>query len=320
MKRTLVTLAALGCAATAAVAEPREIRAKGPQGDLVGTLISAAKDRPTVLIIPGSGPTDRDGNNPLGITASSYRLLAQALAKREIGSIRIDKRGMFASKDAVPNANDVTIADYAQDTRAWIQAARDEAGVDCLWLLGHSEGGLVALVSAQEKAGVCGVLLVASVGRPMGQILREQLRANPANAPLLDDAMAAIESLEAGERVALEGKHPALRQLFAPAVQGFLIDMMSRDPAALAASLEVPALVIAGGKDLQTPVADGEALAAGQADAKLVIIPDMNHVLKAVEGEGRSANLATYADASLPIHPDLVEAVAGYVITPDAAE
>ena len=222
MTKTLAVMAAFGLASSA-VAEPREIRAKGPEGDLVGTLLPVAPDKPLVLIIPGSGPTDRDGNNPLGVSAASYRLLAEALAARGIGSIRIDKRGMFGSQAAVPNPNDVTIGAYAQDVRAWIAAARAQTDVECLWLLGHSEGGLVALAAAQQSEGVCGVLLVASVGRKAGAILREQLQTNPANAPILPDALAAIDALEAGERVSVEGMHPALQGLFNPAVQGFLI-------------------------------------------------------------------------------------------------
>ncbi|NQX93481.1 MAG: alpha/beta fold hydrolase [Erythrobacter sp.] len=309
----LLTGLLAGLATAAYAGEPREITAKGPEGNLAGTLIPAAKGKPTLLIIPGSGPTDRDGNNPLGVTASSYRMLAEALGERGIGSIRIDKRGMFGSAAAIPNPNDVTITAYAEDVHAWIAAARDETGAECLWVLGHSEGGLVALQAAQEAEGVCGVLLVASVGRPIGTILREQLQANPANAPIMSEALGAIEALEAGERVSVKGMHPALVGLFNPAVQSFLIDMMSRDPATLASSLTVPALIVTGGKDLQTPVSDGEALAAGQSAAKFVVVPDMNHVLKRVEADDRPSNLATYANASLPIHSALVEAIADFV-------
>ncbi len=322
MKKTVATLAALGFASMgiastplvgSASAQPREITAPGPEGDLAGTLIPPAEGQPTILIIPGSGPTDRDGNNPLGVTSASYRLLAEALAEQGIGSLRIDKRGMFASKAAVPDPNNVTIAAYADDVGEWVKTARKETGAQCVFVLGHSEGGLVALEAAQRAQGVCGVLLVASMGRPAGTILREQLQANPANAPILSDALAAIEALEAGQRVSVDGMHPALQGLFNPAVQGFLIDMMNRDPAAMAGALDIPVLIVAGGRDIQTPLADGEALAAGQPEAKLVMIADMNHVLKVVEGDGRAANLATYGDPSLPIHPGLVSAITDFV-------
>lgn len=309
----LALLALLAGIAVGVMAQPRQITAKGPQGSLAGTLVAAGDGAPVVLIIPGSGPTDRDGNNPLGVTSASYRLLAEALALEGIGSIRIDKRGMFASRAAVPDPNDVTIAAYAEDVHAWIAATRAETGADCLWLLGHSEGGLVALEAAQKSEGVCGVVLAASVGRPAGVVLREQLKANPANTPILPDAFAAIDALEAGERVAVDGLHPALKGLFNPAVQAFLIDMMARDPGALASALTVPTLIVAGGQDLQTPVADGKALATARPQAKFVLIEDMSHALKRVTSQGRAANLATYADPSLPIHPDLVEAIARFV-------
>lgn len=71
-----------------------------------------------MLIIPGSGPTDRDGNNLLGVKASTYRLLAHELAAKGVSSVRIDKRGMFASAAAVPDANAVTMKDYVRDTNA----------------------------------------------------------------------------------------------------------------------------------------------------------------------------------------------------------
>ncbi|QZD91330.1 lysophospholipase [Qipengyuania xiapuensis] len=313
MKKTLAMFAAAGLAAGSPALGQEAITAAGPEGDLAGTLIAPQDGQPVVLIVPGSGPTDRDGNNPMGVTAASYRLLAEALGKRGIGSVRIDKRGMFGSAGAIPDANDVTIAAYADDVHSWIASAKAATGAECVWVLGHSEGGLVALEAAQRPEGICGVLLVASMGRKTGTILREQLQANPANAPILDQALEAIDTLEAGGTVDVTGMHPALMGLFAPQVQGFLKDMMARDPAELASSVEVPMLVVTGGKDIQTPPADGLALAEAQPEALYVEIADMNHVLKTVTGEGRAANLATYADPSKPVTPELVDAIADFV-------
>ena len=304
-------LEVLMAAAAAAAALP--ITAPGPQGPLAGTYLDAGAKAPVVLIIPGSGPTDRDGNNPLGVTAAPYRLLAEALAGRGVSSVRIDKRGMFGSKAAVADANKVTIADYAADTHAWVAAIRERTGAKCVWVLGHSEGALVALASAQEPTGICGVILVSGAGRKLGDVIREQLRSNPANAPVLDSAMGALDSLEAGKHVDVTSMHPALQKLFAPQVQDFLIDMFRRDPAKLAASLKVPLLIVQGERDLQVSTADAKALAAAQPKAKLVLVPTMNHVLKDVGSDDRSANLAAYADPSLPADSTLVDAIADFV-------
>lgn len=292
--------------------------APGPQGELSGTLIRPVGDAPVVLVIPGSGPTDRDGNNPLGVSAAPYRLLAEALATRGIGSVRIDKRGMFGSKGAVPDPNQVTIGDYGDDVAAWVAVTRAATDRDCVWLLGHSEGGLVALVAAQKVSNLCGVILVAASGQTFGAILRVQMRANPANAPILADALDAIDRLERGERVDVSAMHPALQGLFAPAVQGFLIDAMAHDPAVLATQVTLPMLIVQGGRDLQVPEANGEALHTAQPAARYALIPGMNHVLKDIAGDTPQANLAAYADPSLPVAPGLVEAIAGFVGEPGA--
>lgn len=323
MKRTLSFALALGLAsASPALAgellvEPQEVMAPGPEGELSGTLIAPDGGKPVVLIIPGSGPTDRDGNNSMGITSASYRLLAEEMQRIGIGTLRIDKRGLFGSAGAVSDPNNVTIADYAEDIGAWVDIAKEHTGRECVWLLGHSEGGLIALEaaqSAQSRQKFCGLLLVASVGRPLGVILREQLEANPANAPILPQAFAAIEKLEAGERVGTASLHPGLQGLFNPAVQGFLIDMMARDPAQMIGAVDLPILIIAGGKDIQTPLADARALSAGQASADVSIIEDMNHILKPVAGDTRAQNLATYRDPALPVHTRLVQAIEAFVI------
>jgi pimeloyl-ACP methyl ester carboxylesterase len=236
------------------------------------------------------------------------------VAARGIGSVRIDKRGMFVSNGAVADANAVTIADYASDVRTWVATIRAKTGAPCVWLLGHSEGGLVALAAAAESAeGICGLVLAAAPGRKLGTVLREQLRANPANAPVLDQALGAIDRLEAGQRVDATALHPALLPLFAPAVQGFLISVLSQDPAALLSRFEGPAMVLHGGRDIQVAVADAQRLEKARPGVKLVTIDNANHALKAVGSDDRAANLATYADPDLPLAPGVVEAIADFV-------
>ena len=300
--------------ATWAAVPEQAVQAPGPLAPLHGTLAGDLKsEAPVVLIVPGSGPTDRDGNGPLGLKASTYRLLAEGLAAQGVRSVRIDKRGLFGSAAAVLDANAVTIDDYAADVSSWVQALRQQLGVSCVWVLGHSEGGLVALTAARKDPAICGLVLVATAGRPMGQVLREQLKANPANAPILADALAAIDALEAGRRVDVGALHPALQRLFAPAVQGFLISTMARDPAPLIAAVQQPVLIVQGERDLQVGVADARRLATAAPKARLVLLPGVNHVLKAVASPDLAANFATYAAPDLPLAPGIVEAVRDFI-------
>ncbi|MGA0569378.1 alpha/beta hydrolase [Variovorax sp. VNK109] len=333
--RTLIThgVLALACA-QGAMAQERQLQTPGPAGPLGGTLrmaqvpeapvptnVSAAvaatlapQPAPAVLIIPGSGPTDRDGNSPAGIRASTYRLLAEALAQQNISSLRIDKRGLFGSSAAVADPNAVTIADYATDVRNWIAPLREATAAPCIWLLGHSEGGVVALAAGQGlPPDICGLILVATPGRPLGQVLREQFRTNPANAPLLDQALAAIDALEAGRRVDTGAMHPALASIFHPSVQGYLMNTFPLDPAVLIAGTRLPVLILQGERDIQVSVTDAQRLQQAQQRAKLVFLPSANHVLKQVTSDDRNANMSTYVVTDLPLAGGVVRAITEFI-------
>ena len=105
---------------------------------------------------------------------------------------------MFASKAAINNPNDVTLNAYATDITSWVATLRGRTGQRCIWILGHSEGATVALLAGLTLPDTCGLILAAAPGRPLGIILRDQLRAIPANAPIIDQAFTVIESLERG--------------------------------------------------------------------------------------------------------------------------
>jgi pimeloyl-ACP methyl ester carboxylesterase len=311
-----VVLAMAAAASPAADAAPVEtfLDAPGPVGTLKGTMLApASATGPVVLIIPGSGPTDRDGNNVRGLKGSIYKQLAEGLAAHGVATVRIDKRGMFASGGAVLDADAVTIPDYAADARAWTATIRAKTGVACVWLLGHSEGGLVALDAAKEGGDYCGLILVSAAGRPVGQALREQMKANPAAAPVLDQALEAIAVLEAGKHVDTTDMSPALLPLFGPKVQNFAINVLSYDPAKLLAGYARPVLILRGDRDIQVGMADARRLQQADPKAKLVVLPDTNHVLKPVTSDDRAANVATYTNSDLPIAPKVVETIADFV-------
>jgi uncharacterized protein len=312
-----VALAAATQVAVSSIFIESTIQAPGPEGPLAGTMLAPeAPAAPVVLIIPGSGPTNHDGNGPRGVKASTYRLIAEDLAARGIASVRIDKRGQFASRTAVSDPNAVTIGDYAADVRTWVSVIRQKTGVACVWVLGHSEGGLVGLVASQKPADMCGLILVATVGRPLGTVLREQLRSNPANAPVLDLGLAAIADLEAGKKVDKDLIPPAFLPLLRPAVQDFLIATFALDPVALIANCHIPVLIVQGRRDIQVGVADAERLAHADPAARLVLLPDTNHVLKVVTSDDRDANTATYMTAGLPLAPGVIDAISSFIAPP----
>ena len=305
----LAAVIALPCAAQTVTSSEVEIG-----GPLKATLVKPAgvTRPPVVVILPGSGPTDRDGNNPYGVKGSTYRLLAEGLAAEGVASVRMDKRGMFANAGAAADPNRVFIDDLATDALAWAAKARAETGAPCAWLAGHSEGALVALVAAQKGEGICGLILLSGGGRPYGTILRAQLQANPANAPLMGQALSALEALEAGRRADTTGMHPALLSLFHSAVQDFLINAMGKDPAKLIASYQGPVLILQGSTDVQVTLEDARLLKAAQPKATLTTLDGVNHLLKDAPAD-RAANLATYADPTLPLNPQVAPAIAGFI-------
>lgn len=296
------------------------LQAPGPKGALKGTMLAPEKAKsPTVLIIPGSGPTDRDGNNPLGIKGAPYKLLAEGLAAKGIASVRIDKRGMFGSRRAIADPNAVTIADYAADVHNWIKVVRKETGAQCVWVAGHSEGGLVALASSKSPDDTCGLILLASPGRPVGEVLREQVKANLAGTPLLKQAMLGVGALEKGQHVDARGMHPALLQLFRPEIQDFMISMMATDPGKLAAGFHKPILIVQGQRDIQVSVADAEHLKQAAPHAKLVLVPGASHILKTVSSTDRAAAMVAYTKPNLPLAPGVVDEIAGFIQTAPVA-
>lgn len=279
---------------------------------LHGTLLTPeGQTRAAAVILPGSGPTDRDGNSAqFGIRAAPYRLLAEGLAQRGVATVRIDKRGIGESAAAGPAEADLRFNTYADDARAWAAEAAAKTGRPCAWLIGHSEGALVALAAvAHEDDKVCGLVLLSGAGRPAGAVLREQLAALPE--PLKTRAYDAVTELEAGRTVA---DPPAeLAALFRPSVQPYLISWLALDPARLAAAYDGSIFVGQGTTDLQVTVADAEAIKAAQPRAELVVWDGVNHVLKVAPAD-RAANVAAYMDPALPLAPGVVEAVANFVL------
>ena len=275
-------------------------------GDLFGTLtVPVQKTRmPVALIIAGSGPTDRNGNNPMMKNESLHKL-AIALADSGIASLRYDKRAIAESKAAAKSEADLRFDDYVADARDWISMLRKDNRFSRIIVIGHSEGSLIGMVAAHKNADA--FVSIAGAGRPADKILKEQLDKQPQ--AVKDLSFPIIDSLVAGKTVSTV--NPMLFSLFRPSVQPYLISWFKYDPAVEIRKLSIPVLVIQGTNDIQVSMEDAQLLAkAGKAP--LVAIDHMNHIFRIVEGD-RNANIATYNDPSLPIAGELSDSIVRFI-------
>jgi len=263
---------------------------------------------PGVLILAGSGPVDRDGNLP-GARNESLKLLPHGLADQGIASLRADKRGIGASRAAERREEDLRFGSYVADAVTWLAVLRAEPRVSRVFLLGHSEGALVATLAAQ-RAEVAGLVVVAGAGEPAGRVIERQLAAAGVPEALQDASRRIITALEADQTVP---DVPAeLAPLFRPSVQPYLASWLPIDPVTELARVQVPMLVVQGTTDLQVGVDDARRLAAARPGAELVLIEGMNHVLKRASPD-RATNVAAYADPNLPLAPGLIPPITAFL-------
>jgi pimeloyl-ACP methyl ester carboxylesterase len=282
-----------------------EVHVDNAYGTLYATLLLPAGCGPftTMLIVPGSGPTDRDGNNTMGVGANTYRLLAQGLAAKNVASLRYDKGGIAASAGAAPkNEADMRFEMGANDAALLVRALRKDPRVGHVVIAGHSEGSLLAML-ASKQAKVDGYVSIAGAGRPIADVLREQL-AKSLTGALLTTANGIIASLEKGQLV--DTVPAALQSVFRPSVQPYLVSWFKYDPTKELRLVAAPALIVQGTTDIQVDVDDAKRLAAARADAKLILLDGMCHVLKEATLDKASQN-AAYTSPSLPITPALID-------------
>lgn len=290
------------------VGEPIEL--KTPTGTLYGTLDLPAKPGPwpVVLFHVGSGPTDRDGNGPL-VSTDCSKLVGRALAAEGFAVVRIDKRGIAMSAKAMLKEEDLRMETYAEDVIAWVALLRKDSRFTKVGFIGHSEGSLVGLLAAKD-AKFDAFVSLCGPGRPYTEGLRDQLKKGLSEA-LYKQCDAIITELQAGRLVKDTPKE--LAGLFRPSVQPFLISQFKYDPAALAAEMKGPLLAVGGSTDIQVPAADARLFEKANPKARVVILDEMNHVLKVAKDVNLPSQLASYHDRSLPVHLKLVPALAEFL-------
>jgi pimeloyl-ACP methyl ester carboxylesterase len=277
-------------------------------GTLHGTIDmpAGAGPFPVVVFIAGSGPTDRDGNQPR-MKNDSLKMLGRGLAARGIAAVRYDRRGIGASVAAQRQEETLRFEMLADDAAAWVALLRKDRRFGRVGIAGHSEGSLLGMLAAR-RAKADAFVSLAGPGRDAATVLREQLGKNlPPDLKAKSDRI--IDELVSGRTVA--DVPPELAALFRPGVQPYLISLLKYDPAREIVRLDVPILVVQGTTDLQETVGDARRLAAAKRRARLSLIEGMNHVLK--HATTPAEQQAAYFDRSVPLEPKVVEEVAAFL-------
>ncbi len=277
-------------------------------GELEGTLLVPNMDQPqpVVLIIAGSGPTDRNGNQQMMMN-NSLKYLAEKLADLGIASLRFDKRGIAKSSAAMVSESELRFETYIDDAAGWINFLKEDSRFSGVVVAGHSEGSLIGMVAARQ-AGAFGFISIAGAGRSMDQLIRTQLQNQPAF--VLDEALPILDKLAEGELV--DEVSPMLQSLFRESVQPYLISQFRYHPTEELQKLEMPVMIVQGTTDIQIEVSEAELLHEALPGAKLKLFEGMNHILKDSPADFQQ-NLATYNNPDLPLFPGLNESIAGFI-------
>ena len=293
------------------VAREDQIVLHTPTGDIYGTLLlpDSPLPVPVALIIAGSGPTDRNGNNSILLSPNnSLKYLAEGLEHNGIASLRFDKRGIGESKAAMVKEDDLRFETYIDDVKLWIQLLSKDKRLSAIIVTGHSEGSLIGMIASAQK--VKAFVSIAGSALPADEIIREQLSSQPK--PVQDMVLPALDTLKQGKM--LQNVSPALYSLLRPSVQPYMISWMQYDPCKELSKLHIPILIIQGTTDLQVPAHHAEMLATANNGAKKKIIESMNHVLKHCASMDRMEQMATYTASDLPLSENLIPAIVEFIV------
>jgi len=279
-----------------------------PTGNIEGTLLVPSKEHsPLVLIIAGSGPTDRDGNN-ISLQNNSLKMIAQGLYMNDIASFRFDKRGISRSAAAGMSEEDLRFEHYIEDVQQWCSLLKEDSRFSSFIILGHSEGSLIGMIASQTVSPDKFISL-AGPGFSMQATLRRQLADQPVY--ILSMSLPIIEQLEKGKTV--DSVPPLINMLFRPSIQPYLISTFKYDPVIEISKVQSPVLIVQGTTDIQIQVEDAKKLAAANSNSELVIIEGMNHILKEADAN-RFLNLRTYGDPNLELKQGLVEKITKFIV------
>ena len=279
-------------------------------GELKGTLSVPNKETKTaILMISGSGPTDRNGNSAMGFTNNSLKMVAQSLSE-DYAVLRYDKRGIAKSQIAPEDQANLRFDDFIKDARRWLDLLTSE-GYKNLIIAGHSQGSLVGMLAAQNRTDVKAFISISGLAEDAGEAIVRQISAqSPA---LGEETKINMDSLRNGHSVS--SYSPFLISIFNPQVQPFLKSYIKYNPSDEIKKLDIPILVVNGTTDIQVGEDQAKLLNEASPDSKVLIIDGMNHVLKDAPNGDIATNMATYNNPDLPLSNGLISGIKSFIET-----
>lgn len=273
-----------------------------------GTLYTpekVSKKTDLVIVIAGSGPTDRNGNQP-GASSNCLKFLAEGLAKNNYAVYNYDKRPVVEMRSGKIDESKLSFDMLIQDVKDIVSYFKAKKQFNKIIIAGHSEGSLIGMNAAIENTD--GFISLAGAGRPIDEVLVEQIGNR---APMLKEETAkGLELLKKGQT--FEAKNPMLAGLFRTSVQPYMISWLKHNPQEEIKKLQIPILIINGTKDIQVSIQDAELLHKANPKSELVLIENMNHIFKEIKGD-ETENMGSYANPNLPVMPQLIEKISTFL-------
>ena len=269
------------------------------------TPLKKSKEETLVILIAGSGPTDKNGNQK-NLVNNSLKYLCEGLAQNDIAAFSYDKR-MFA-QISLGTLNEATLSfeDFINDAKAVFTYFKNQKKYNKIIIAGHSEGSLIGMIAANNNADA--FISIAGPGRTIDAVVVEQIEKQ---APFLkEEVLKNFEILKSGKTFEL--KNEMLASLFRPSVQPYMISWLKYNPQDEIKKLKIPTLLLNGTNDLQVSVGEAELLKKSKPDAELVIIDAMNHVFKEIKGD-TAENMKSYNDPNLPISAQLLNTITRFI-------
>lgn len=270
-----------------------------------GSLImpNAGSDQ-VAIIIGGSGPTDRDGNQNF-LKTNNLKKLAVQLANNGIATFRYDKRIV---KQIKMNSLDPKIIfdDFVSDAKDVVKYFKTKKEFKNIYIIGHSQGSLIGMLAAEKD--VDGLISLAGAGQSIDAVVIEQVEKT---APMFtEDTKRVFDILRSGQTTT--DYPPALASVFDLSVQRFMMSWMKYNPAVVIKDLKIPVLLINGTKDLQVESAEARMLHEANEKSELKLIEKMNHVLFIIEGDAQE-NAKSYNDHNAKISEELVKDIVDFI-------